>query len=176
MEFFELIQKRRSIRAYTSQAIETEKLQAILEAANRAPSAGNLQAYEIYMVDQPARLRALARASLDQDFIAQAPVALVFCAHAARSSRKYGQRGASLYCVQDATIGCTFALLAITALGLASVWVGAFDEDGVRQAIGAGADLRPVAILPVGYPGEQPEASSRRPRTFCVTGLAFWTN
>jgi nitroreductase len=47
-------------------------------------------------------------------------------------------------------------------LGLASVWVGAFDDDAVRQAIGVGEDLLPVAILPIGYAGEEPQATSRR--------------
>jgi nitroreductase len=162
MDFFELIQKRRSIRLFTPQPVEGQKLQAILEAANRAPSAGNLQAYEIYLVTDSARLRLLARAALDQDFIAQASLALVFCANPARSSKKYGRRGASLYCLQDATIACTFAHLAAAALDLASVWVGAFDDAGVRRAIGAGDNLLPVAILPVGYPGEKPQPASRR--------------
>jgi nitroreductase len=67
-----------------------------------------------------------------------------------------------LYCLQDATIACTFAHLAAVALGLASVWVGAFDDEGVRQAIGVGDNLLPVAILSIGYPGEQPKSTSRR--------------
>lgn len=162
MDYFELLEKRHSIRAFTSQSVEQEKLQAILQAANRAPSAGNLQAYEIYMVTHPARRQALARAALDQTFIAQAPVALIFCANPARASMRYGQRGTTLYCIQDATIACAFAHLAATALDLASVWVGAFDDDSVRQVIGVGRDLLPVAILPVGYAGEKPEITSRR--------------
>jgi len=162
MDYFELLEKRHSIRSYTSQPVEDEKLHAILQAANRAPSAGNLQAYEIYLVTDPARLQALARAALDQTFIAQAPVALVFCANPKRSSVRYGRRGTTLYCIQDATIACAFAHLAAAALGLASVWVGAFDEDGVRRVIGVWEDLRPVAILPLGYPGEKPEITSRR--------------
>jgi nitroreductase len=163
MDFFDLIQRRHSVRAFTPQPVEEQKLRAILEAANRAPSAGNLQAYEIYLVTDPARLRLLARAALDQDFIAQAPVALVFCANPARSARKYGRRGTALYCLQDATIACTFAHLAAAALGLASVWVGAFDDGGVRRTIGVGDNLLPVAILPLGYPGEKPQPTSRRP-------------
>jgi len=162
MDFFELIQRRRSTRLFTSQPVEEQKLQAILEAANRAPSAGNLQAYEIYLVTDLARLHHLAEAALDQDFIAQAPLALVFCANPARSSKKYGRRSASLYCLQDATIACAFAHLAAAALDLASVWVGAFDDDRVRRAIGVGDSLLPVAILPVGYPGEKPPPASRR--------------
>lgn len=162
MEFFEVVRSRHSIRAFTAKPVEAEKLQVILETANRAPSAGNLQAYEIYAVTRRTILNALARAALDQEFVAQAPLALVFCAHPACSARRYGQRGVTLYCIQDATIACAYAQLAATALGLASVWVGAFDEDEVRKAIGAAAALLPVAILPVGYAGEKPEATSRR--------------
>jgi len=162
MEFFALIRHRHSIRAFTAQGIEPEKIQAILEAANAAPSAGNLQGYEIFAVTNREVLCALMRASYEQEFIAQAPIALVFCAHPARSAIKYGERGIQLYCLQDATIACAYAQLAATALGLASVWVGAFDDDVVRTAIGIGKDLRPVAILPIGYPGKQPKIRPRR--------------
>ena len=162
MDFFEVIRARRSIRAFLPQPIEPDKLQQILEAINRAPSAGNLQGYEVYLVTNRSCLRALTQAAVGQDFIEQAQLALVFCAHPARSAQKYGQRGTTLYSVQDATIACATAQLAVTALGLASVWVGAFDEDGVRQALGIDHDLRPVAILPIGYAAETPEPRSRR--------------
>ena len=162
MDFFDVVRARHSIRAFTAQPIEPEKLQTILDAANRAPSAGNLQAYEIYAVTNPQVLRALTRAAFEQEFIAQAPIALVFCAHPARSAGKYGKRGVSLYCVQDATIACAYAQLAATALDLASVWVGAFNDDLARAAIGVGQDLLPVAILPMGYPGKAPKIRPRR--------------
>ena len=161
MEFLEVVKARHSIRAFTAKPIEA-KLQVILDAANRAPSAGNLQAYEIYAVAHRAVLVALADAAFGQEFIAQAPLALVFCANPRRSARRYAQRGTSLYCIQDATIACAYAQLAATALGLASVWVGAFNDDAVREAIGVGADLLPVAILPIGHAGEEPHESSRR--------------
>jgi nitroreductase len=162
MEFFEVLHTRHSIRAFTSQPIAAEHQRAILDAANRAPSAGNLQAYEIVAVANRAVLRDLASAARAQDFIAQAPLALVFCAHAARSATRYRERGESLYCLQDATIACAYAQLAATALGLASVWVGAFDEAAVRQALGADAARRPIAILPIGYADEEPRIRSRR--------------
>jgi len=168
MDFVQVVNARRSIRAFTSRPVEPDKLQTILQVANRAPSAGNLQAYEIYVVSRRAALMALADASLGQEFVAQAPIALVFCANPKRSSRRYAQRGMSLYCIQDATIACTYAQLAATALGLASVWVGAFNDDAVREAIGVGQDLLPVAILPIGYAGEEPEESSRRSLTSLV--------
>ncbi len=162
MEFFDVVKERHSVRAYTSQSIESEKLRQILEAINQAPSAGNLQAYEIYLVCDAKRKTALAKATRGQEFLAQAAVILVFCAHAARSAGRYGKRGIDLYCVQDATIACTLAMLAATALGLSTVWVGAFDEDKARRAIEAPEAHRPVAMLPVGYPAESPRISSRR--------------
>jgi hypothetical protein len=126
MEFFDTVKSRHSIRAFAATPIDDDTLQAILEAANWAPSAGNLQAYEIYMVTQDHDRSALARAAFEQWFVARAPV-VVFCAHPERSARRYGQRGVRLYAIQDATIACTFAMLAATALGLATVWVGAFE-------------------------------------------------
>lgn len=162
MDFFETIRARHSIRAFTPQPIESEKIQAILDAANAAPSAGNLQGYEIFAVTNRDILRELMRAAYEQEFVAQAQIALVFCAHPARSAGKYGERGTSLYCVQDATIACAYAQLAATAQDLASVWVGAFVDEMVSAAIGAGDDLRPVAILPLGYPGKAPKIRPRR--------------
>lgn len=162
MEFFQVIRNRHSIRGFTTQVIEPEKVQAILDAANAAPSAGNLQGYEIFAVTNRNVLCELMRAAYEQEFIAQAQIALVFCAHPARSAVKYGERGVNLYCVQDATIACAYAQLAATALGLASVWVGAFNDALVSAAIGVGNALRPVAILPIGYPGKPPKIRPRR--------------
>jgi nitroreductase len=161
VELFEVIKRRRSVRAFTPQAVEAEKLARVLEAANAAPSAGNLQGYEIFRISDRQRRGELARAALGQSFVAEAPVALVFCANPARSAAKYRERGARLYAVQDATIACTFAMLAATALGLATVWVGAFDDAAVQRVIGT-RDLLPVAILPIGYPAEEPEPTPRR--------------
>jgi len=162
MDFFQVVKTRQSVRAFALREIEEDKLQQILDAANKAPSAGNLQAYEIYLVRNASVRKELARASLRQDFVASAPIALVFCANPSRAVARYGQRGEQLYSVQDATIACTFAMLAATTIGLATVWIGAFSEEKVRQAISAPEGFRPVAILPIGYAAESPEHASRR--------------
>jgi len=160
-DLFEVIKRRRSIRAFAPEAVEAETVARVLAAANAAPSAGNLQGYEIFRVTREKERAALARAALDQFFIAQAPVVLVFCANQTRSAAKYRERGARLYAIQDATIACAFAMLAATALGLGTVWVGAFDDAAVQRVLGC-RDLLPVAILPIGYPAEEPEATPRR--------------
>jgi len=163
MDLFETIKLRQSVRAYQAQEIDPDKLQAILEAANQAPSAGDLQAYEIHLVRDAKTKVALAKAALGQDFIAQAPVALVFAANLARATTRYGERGEQLYCVQDATVAVAYAQLAATALGLATCWVGAFEEDAVARIMNLPPHQRPVAILPVGYAAETPRRTPRRP-------------
>lgn len=162
MDFFKVVERRHSVRGFSDVPIEPEKLHQILQTANLAPSAGNLQAYQIIVVRSPDRRRALVSASGDQWFIDQAPIVLVFCAHPARSAPRYRERGERLYSIQDATIACAFAMLAATALGLATVWIGAFVETTVRSALNLPKDWLPVAILPVGYASEPPRPTSRR--------------
>jgi nitroreductase len=162
MELFNVFSERHSIRAFIDQPVTDGDLQKIYEAVNRAPSAGNLQAFDIYQVTRAEHKEALMRASYDQEFLVQAPVVLVFCAVPARSAERYTERGETLYCVQDATIACTFAMLAATALGLGSVWVGAFEEEAVAKIIGAEPGYRPVAMLPIGYPNAEPRLRPRR--------------
>jgi nitroreductase len=163
MDFFEVIETRRSMRKYVEMPVEEEKLQRILAAINRAPSAGNLQAFSVYIVRSLDQRRGLVGAALDQEFLAEAPVVLVFCAEPQRSAVKYGERGATLYALQDATIACTFAMLAAKALGLDTVWVGAFDEAAVANLLNLPSSLRPVALLPVGYAGKETRPRPRRP-------------
>ena len=163
MDFFALIRQRRSVRLFTSQPVEEEKLNQLLEAANTAPSAGNLQAYMILVVRQAETRAALSRAALHQESLTAAPVVLAFFAHHQVSAVKYKNRGVELYAVQDATLACAYAQLAAAALGLGTVWIGAFEDDSVKQILKAPPDWRPVALLPVGYPAESPAPTPRRP-------------
>jgi nitroreductase len=167
MDLFEVMRTRHSVRSYTAQVVEPEKLQVVLEAANQAPSAGNKQAFEIFAVSSRDALCALAQG---RDYFNIIPVALVFCANQSTARERFGDRGVHLYCVQDATIACSYAQLAATAMGVSSVWVGRFDEEIVRRVIGAGQDLLPVAILPLGYPSETPELKPRR----ALNNLVHW--
>ena len=162
MEFFEVLKRRRSIRRFKGKKIEKDKIQKLLDAANSAPSAGNLQAYRIILVKDEALRQKLARVSCNQDFIFQAPINLVFCADSLRSAQGYGTRGETLYSIQDATISCAFVHLAAVDLGLGSVMVGAFDEQKVSKLLKIPDHLRPVIILSIGHPDESPEETPRR--------------
>lgn len=97
------------------------------------------------------------------EFIVNSSAVFVFCADPKVSAREYGQRGEKLYCIQDATIACTYAQLAAHALGLASVWIGSFDEEAVANMLRISGRLLPVAMLVVGHAAEKPEITTRRP-------------
>ena len=163
MEFMRLIEERHSTRVYAQKPVERQKLDRILHAASRAPSAGDLQAYSIIVVRNPDVCEALARASGGQDWLAQAPLALVFLAEPGTSGVKYGRRGESLYAVQDATIACAYAQLAAHDVGLSACWVGAFRTGDVQAAVGAREGQVPVALLPIGDAAESPFVTPRRP-------------
>lgn len=161
MEFEEVIKRRYSVRSFQPKSVENGKLKIIMESVNLAPSAGNLQSYKVFVVKNEEKKREIARASFNQNFIQEAPVVLVFCADLQRVS-PYGKRGMELYSVQDATIAATFAMLTAVDLGLGSVWIGAFDEEEIKNILNLPEHLRPVVILPIGYPAERPGERRRR--------------
>lgn len=163
MDLFQVIERRHSCRAFEAGDVGSDMLDRIFGAVRLAPSAGDLQAFTIVTVREQGRRLQLAEAAYGQDFVAQAPIMLAFLADERRSEAKYHERGATLFSIQDATIAATYAQLAATAEGLASCWVGAFDEGRVAAILGAPLRLRPVALMPIGYPAEKLKHRSRRP-------------
>lgn len=161
MDFFDVVAARRSVRAFKKRAVEKEDLAKILESINSAPSAGNLQSYEIIVVKDSKRKLALAEASFGQKFIAEAPVVIAIFANMKRAEY-YKDRGRELYCINDASIAATYAQLAATALGLSTVWVGKFDDSKVSKILDAPEFTKPVALLPLGYADEKPRKTKRR--------------
>jgi nitroreductase len=162
MDFFEVVSKRRSVRSYAKDPVTEDELNRILEAVNAAPSAGNLQAYEVVVVTKTSTKKKLAKAALGQNFIAEAPVVLVFLANPRRSEHEYGIRGRELYCILDVAIAAEHAHLSCVPLGLSSVWVGAFSEEAVAEAVSAPPYMRPICLLPVGRPRQTPAPAPRR--------------
>ena len=78
------------MRSFQKREVEAKKLEEILETADSAPSAGNLKAREIIVVKDPETKKKLAKAAFDQDFLASAPLVLVFFGVPSHSARKYG--------------------------------------------------------------------------------------
>jgi len=157
MEFLSLIKKRHSTRAFLPQLVKEEKLKQILEAANLAPSAHNWQSYKIYVVKNQEVKDKLVEAAKGQSFVREAPVVLVFV-----STPDLTHPRSDFYAIQDATIACYQAWLAVIELGLSAVWVGAFYDDKVKEILNLKRDEKPVSILPIGYAAEEPEKTSRK--------------
>ncbi|UCE73338.1 MAG: nitroreductase family protein [Methanomassiliicoccales archaeon] len=150
MELIDVIKARRSVRRFRQKKIEDNMIREIIEFGNLAPSAGNLQPRDFVVVKEPDTKKKLARAALDQDFVAEAPVVVVVCANLRRCA-PYGTRGRELYCIQDSAAAIENMLLAIVDKGLACCWVGAFDENAVSGILDMPQHIRPMALLPIGY-------------------------
>jgi len=164
IDIMQAIKKRVSVRRFKPDPVPRELILQLLEAAIWAPNAGNIQPWQFYVVTREDRRRCLATAALRQEFVASAPVCIVVCAEPERSARHYGDRGRHLYCLQDTAAATQNILLAATALELGTCWVGAFNEDQVRACLNLPAHLRPVAIIPLGYPAtETTRRTQRRP-------------
>lgn len=164
MDFWNVVERRHSVRSFDqNRDVPPEMVTRVLEAAIRAPSAGNCQPWFFYVVRNQAVKGALARAALNQLFLAEAPVVIVVCAEPERSAMRYGDRGRLLYSVQDTAAATEHLLLAAVASDLATCWVGAFDEEEASRALDLPSRLRPLAIVPLGYPaGRAPSRTDRR--------------
>jgi nitroreductase len=163
MDILSVIKGRRSVRDFLTKEIPEELINELVEALIWAPSAGNLQARRFIFVKNPEIKKKLARAALGQSFIAEAPLVLVGCADLERIARRYGSRGMNLYVIQDVSASIMQLMLFAHEKGLGTVWVGAFDEKAVSDILHLPSHLRPVAIVPVGYPARIPPPPPRRP-------------
>jgi nitroreductase len=159
-EFIGFLTSRSSVREYGDEPVTDDEIAFLLDCASTAPSAGNLEAWDVVLVtDEDARL-GLQEAAYGQGHIGQAPVVAVVCANYVRSMSQYGERGI-LYAVQDATIAGTYLMLAAHARNLHSCWTGAFHEEDVRAMLGLPQHSRPVALLAIGK-GTMPSALTER--------------
>ncbi len=161
MRLSDLMRSRRSIRAFTGDPVPESLIRELVDLATWAPSAGNLQARDFIVVRDPETRRALARTA-DQVELEQADAVLVVCTNHSRIG-KYGARGRELFAVQDAAAATQNFLLAAHDSGLGAVWMGSFDEDGVRKILGIPGYARPVTLVALGWPAEDPAPPERLP-------------
>lgn len=162
MDVLEAIKKRRSIRKFLPKEIDEAILKEMLTCAILAPSEGNLQPWKFYIVKNRNIKEKLASAALRQRFVYEAPVCIVVCADLKKTS-PYGERGKTLYCIQSTAAAIQNIMLYATSKGLGTCWVGAFDERKVSEILSLPSHLRPVALIPVGYPAENPSMPPRYP-------------
>jgi nitroreductase len=148
-DFFGFCSSRSSVREYDDEPLTEEDVSYILKCAGTAPSAGNLEAWDVIVVTDEATRGALAEAAFSQEHVERAPVIFVVCSNYVRSMSRYGERGI-LYGLEDATIACTFMMLAAHAKNLQSCWTGAFNDNEVREILDLPQHIRPVSLLAVG--------------------------
>jgi nitroreductase len=157
MDVFEAIAKRRSIRKYQDKDVDDRLIGVLLWAAAQAPSAGNLQEWRFIVVRDKKTKELLYNAALRQDHIKEAPVLIVVAADLEIQGLKYGKRGELVYALLDCAAAIENMLLAATSIGLATCWISAFDEEDVKNILRLPDFIRPIAIITVGYPAEEPE-------------------
>lgn len=163
MEIPEAILKRKSVRAFAPKGLTDEDVETLIKAAIRAPSAGNMQPWGFVSVRDRGVKEALVEAARGQSFIASAPVVIVVCTDPAKTTPRYGERGEKLYCLQDTAAAVENIMLTAAHNGLGTCWIGAFDEGMATEALGLPKGIRPVAMIPVGYPDQDPPPRPRRP-------------
>lgn len=151
MDFHEAVKSRYSCRDYQDRPVEPEKLDRIIEAARLAPSASNRQEWRFVAVTDPAKRAALTKIAHGQKFVGQAPLVIAACALTDGHVMSCGQLSYTI----DVAIALEHIALAATAEGLATCWIGAFDEEPVKKLLGIPADVRVVQLMPLGYAADK---------------------
>lgn len=158
MDVYEAIRTRRSVRAYRPDPIPEDVLQRILDAGRMAPSAANKQSWK-FVVVRDADLRSrLAVAAHNQSFVGEAPVVIVAVGLSPERTMSCEVPADPV----DLAIAVDHMTLAAAAEGLGTCWIGAFDQNEVRRLLGIPDSCKVIALLPVGYPADQPKAKSRK--------------
>ena len=147
MDFFDVIRQRYSVRMYRQDAVEPEKLEKILEAARLAPTACNLQPFRLVVMPTDKHMDTLKKMYRGA-FLTQAPLVIGIYADI---NTAWVRRDGKCYADVDAAIVMDHIVLAATALGLGTCWIGAFDAQAARDAVNFGGGYEPVAFTPLGY-------------------------
>lgn len=150
MDFLEFSRKRYSVRSYSDKPVENEKIQKILKASLIAPTAVNYQPQKIYVLKSDEALNKIRRITKSTY---NAPLVFLICSDTERSWHSPFVEGYDSG-EMDTSIVCTHMMLEAEDLGLGSVWVLLFDPAMVKKAFNLPDNIKPVCLLPVGYPSE----------------------
>jgi nitroreductase len=154
MDALECIATRRTIRKFLDIPVEFEKVGNVLDAGRYAPSAGNLQDWKFILVTDDKMRQEVAKACVEQFWLATAPVIIIVCTEPERTKRFYGKSGEK-YSIQNGAAVVQNMLLAAHAEGLGSCWVGAFEDEAIKRLFNIPDDVLVQAIVPLGYPDEK---------------------
>jgi len=158
MKVSEAVRTRKSVRSYLDKTVEEDKLLAVLEAGRLAPSASNRQEWRFIVVKDTETKKKLAEAANSQSFVAEAFVVIAACAKTDEHVMSCGQ---ACYPI-DVAIALDHMTLAAVELGLGTCWIGAFNEGKVKEILGVPAEIRVVALMPLGYPYDSSVTNKKR--------------
>lgn len=159
MDFSELISARYSVRAYSPDPVEEEKLKQVLEAARLAPTAANRQPFRIIVIHTDGRQEELKRI-YKRDWFVQPPLVIAICGVPGEA---WTRRDGKNYADVDVSIVMDHLILAAANVGLGTCWIGAFYPDAAREVLGLPDDMEPIVFTPLGYPADEPGAKKRKP-------------
>jgi nitroreductase len=168
VDFETVVKRRRMCRGYSDRDVPHEKIDRILDLASRYPSAGHTEPQEFIVVRNRRMKEDLARAALDQMFVAQAPLVIVVVSDVRRSAQRYGERGVRFFSIIDGAFVAMLILLAVVDEGLGACFVGSFYDEEVQEVLNLPPDVRPIGIIPIGYCAEAPRRFPRRSRAHIV--------
>ncbi len=157
MSVLKAIKDRYSCRSFQDRKVEEDKLEDILKAVRLAPSANNLQPYKLVVVKDERVRERLGRAC-KQDFISKAPIIIAGVSLEPRGMMSSGASKAAV----DVAIALEHVALQAADLGLASCWVGAFEQKEAKQALSIPDDKQIIALMPIGYPADKPGEKERK--------------
>ena len=163
-DLFVCMADRRSVKHFTSQPVEMDKLLQIVQAGSLAPSSGNIQNWNFVVITDTDLIRKMYDHTLNQEPFLTAMAAIVVCGDVIYAHTMYGMRGKRLYTIQNCAAATQNMLLAAHALELGAVWIGAFDEDKISFMLSIpNHQHRPQAIILLGYPLDQAEPKEIKP-------------
>ena len=151
MDFFELIERRYSVRAYSDHPVEEEKLRKILRAAQVAPTAANLQPFRLLVRETRGCHGDLGRL-YHREWFCQAPLVVGVCSVPRKAGCGATGRTTPTWTRRSSwTTSCSPP----TALGLGTCWIAAFDPAVARSVFDLPDGFEPLAFTPLGYPADQ---------------------
>jgi len=164
VDFWEVVRKRRSVRQYSNQPVDEELVRRIVDAARLAPSGGNCQPWRFFAVFSESKREELVQCtyrrnnpeSPPQDWLRQAPVLILVCKDTRSTTEKYDRWGRDFIATQDCAAAVENMLLAATALGLGTCWIGGVRVADVQCLFELPTYLDPFCIVAVGYPAREP--------------------
>lgn len=158
MEVKEAIERRRSVRSYEDREVARSTLEDIMESVRMAPSASNRQDWKFVLVDEDSVKDQLYKAANEQSFVREAPVVIAGVATEPEEKMSCEVKAGTV----DLSIALDHLTLRAAEEGLGTCWIGAFDQEKVKEILEIPGDHKVIALMPLGYPTYDLTAENKR--------------